>query len=82
MITCREFVDFMMQYLDAELPADERAEFERHVSDCPPCGIYLEQYRDTVTLGKAVCRDPEGPVPEEVPEDLVSAILAARGGSD
>ena len=78
MITCREFVDFLMQYLDAELEGGQRTEFERHISACPPCETYLDQYRDTVALGKSICDDPEGPVPEEVPEALVNAILAAR----
>ena len=78
MITCREFVDFLMRYLDRELPASERAEFERHISDCPPCEVYLDQYRDTVRLEKTICPEPEGEVPEGVPEELVAAILAAR----
>ena len=78
MISCREFVDFLMRYLDEELPAGERSDFEQHIADCPPCGTYLEQYRDTVALEKAICPDPEGPVPEDVPEELVSAILSAR----
>jgi len=80
-ITCREFVDFLMQYLDRELVSEQSEAFESHIRDCPPCGVYLDQYRDTIALGKMVCRDPEGPVPEEVPEELVNAILAARSRS-
>ena len=78
MIRCREFVDFLMSYLDEELPADQREAFEEHIRACPPCGVYLDQYRDTVALGKTICQDPEGPVPDDVPENLVQAILAAR----
>jgi anti-sigma factor RsiW len=77
-MTCREFVEFLMAYLDAELPKDERTVFEEHMSDCPACLDYLDSYRETVALGQQVCWDPEGPVPEEVPEELVRAIVAAR----
>ena len=78
MITCREFVDFLMDYLEESLPEAERRVFELHMDACPSCVTYLDTYRETVRLGREICRDPEGPVPEEVPEGLVQAILAAR----
>jgi anti-sigma factor RsiW len=77
-MTCRELVDFLMEYLDGELPEDSRRVFEEHVGFCPPCKAYLDTYRDAVALGQGVCADPEGPVPVDVPERLVQAILAAR----
>ena len=52
------------------------------MDECPSCITYLDTYRETIRLGKAVCADPEGPVPEDVPDQLVRAILAARRGSD
>ena len=80
MMKCREFVEFLMAYDEGELPEDQRRLFEQHMSDCPPCVTYLETYRETVRLGHQVCRDPEGPPPEDVPEGLIQAILAARKG--
>ena len=77
-MNCRDFVDFLMAYLDGELPEAQRATFDQHMTDCPPCLTYLETYRDTVSLGKSVCKDAEAPVPEDVPETLVAAVLAAR----
>ncbi len=77
---CQEFVDFLMDYLDGELPEGERATFEEHMDECPPCVTYLDTYAETLRLGRTLCRDPEGPVPEDVPEGLVRAILAARKG--
>jgi anti-sigma factor RsiW len=77
-VNCREFVEFMMGYLDAELSERQRVVFEAHMGDCPGCVTYLDTYRETVRLGREICADPEGPVPDDVPEDLVRAILAAR----
>ena len=51
--TCREFVDFIMEYLDGELPSDVHTPFERHISLCPACDRYLRQYRATVVAGRA-----------------------------
>jgi len=77
-MTCREFIDFLMEYLSGELSARERAEFERHLADCPDCSAYLRSYEETIKLGKAVFADPDASVPVEVPEKLVQAILASR----
>lgn len=75
---CREFVDFLGSYIDGELQGESRRVFERHLNACPPCMTYMRTYEQTVELGRCACEDPCGPVPENVPEDLVSAILAAR----
>ncbi len=76
-MTCQQFVDFILGYLDRELSDAEHSTFEQHVELCPPCLAYLETYRDTVALGRA-CADPDGPVPGDVPEELVNAVLGAR----
>ncbi len=74
-ITCRQLIDFIMSYQDDELPSDERAEFDRHLAVCPSCVNYLKTYEKTVLLTKVAADDP---VPADVPESLVHAILAAR----
>jgi anti-sigma factor RsiW len=77
-MTCREFVDFLMDYLGGELPADQRAEFEKHIRRCPPCVAFMKTYEETIRLGKSCCEHPDDPIPAKVPEDLVQAILAAK----
>jgi mycothiol system anti-sigma-R factor len=77
-ITCKEFVDFLMAYLDRELSGVQRSTFEDHLDECPPCKNYLDSYRETVALGRGCCAPDDAPVPEDVPEALVKAILAAR----
>ena len=77
-MNCREFVDFLMSYIDGELPSEQQLIFERHLGDCPSCQDYLDSYRETVRLGRNVCDSPEGRVPEDAPAELVQAILAAR----
>jgi len=76
-MTCRQLIDFIGAYRDNELPAMERAEFDRHLAVCPSCVAYLNTYEKTVTLS----RKSDEPIPADVPEALINAILAARGGS-
>ena len=77
-MTCREFADFMADYLAGELPADARAEFDLHLGLCVNCRKYLTGYEATVKLGRAAFEDESSALPPDVPEPLVKAILAAR----
>ena len=77
-MTCREFADFIADFLDNALPAAERQRFERHLSVCPNCVRYLDGYQQSIALGKGAFDDAEAPVPGDVPEDLVQAILTSR----
>lgn len=80
-LTCSEFIDFIMAWLDGELAPEPRRAFAEHLALCPDCVDYLESYQRTVALGKAAWEAPgDAPVPDEVPEALVQAVLAARRG--
>ena len=77
---CDEFLDFLMSYLDGELPSERRQVFDAHLAQCPDCVTYMNTYRETQRLEAQLLREPRGAlVPAEVPDDPVQAILAARG---
>jgi anti-sigma factor RsiW len=76
-LTCRELIDFLDDYVANALPESQRALFDDHLGRCAACLRYLRGYQGTlraVALGFA----PDAGAPAEVPEELVSAILAAR----
>ncbi|MFQ5718500.1 MAG: anti-sigma factor family protein [Acidobacteriota bacterium] len=75
MMTCREFVDFLMAYLNDELPAAQRDAFRAHISDCPPCVNFLDTYKITLDLEKEAYREIDC---ADLPPQLVKAILAAK----
>ncbi len=76
-MTCEELIEFLMSYIDGELAAVEKDRFDEHLSLCPDCSHYLASYRETIRLGKMICQGNET-LPENIPEDLVEAILEAR----
>ena len=78
MITCREFDEFIDAYLDRELPPRQRRVFELHLKICRNCRAYLDAYRCTIEVAKRVVDDLDRPVPDEVPEEFIKAILAAK----
>ncbi len=78
-MNCREFTEFLHEYLFDNLPAVERAEFEKHLAECPWCVAYLDSYRKTVQLEQtALSTAEDGPPPADAPEELIQAILRAR----
>jgi anti-sigma factor RsiW len=77
-VTCQEFIDFLMAYLDGELAPEATAVFEKHMQLCSPCVDYLESYKSTVAMGRQACADKDAEVPSDVPEGLLKAILEAR----
>jgi anti-sigma factor RsiW len=74
-MTCREVLDFLLDYLDGNLSSAQRAVFEEHLAVCTACVAYLHNYQQAVKLGKATAAQDNG---GDIPEDLVQAILLAR----
>ena len=77
-LSCKEFFEFMMAYCDQELSAAVREKFAEHMKLCPPCGDYLDSYKDSVKLSRACCHEHAAEKVPAPPEELVQAILAAR----
>ena len=75
-IPCSEVIEFLWAYVADELPEDKLTEFERHLAVCPSCRAYLSTYRKTLELETGAFQGEEGEG-EELPEDLVSAVMGA-----
>ncbi|HKQ63156.1 MAG TPA: zf-HC2 domain-containing protein [Candidatus Polarisedimenticolaceae bacterium] len=75
-MTCREFIEILIDYLDGELGPEQLATIDGHLAVCPDCVNYLHSYRRTVELEKAAMQEPatDG-IEREVPEELVARIL-------
>ncbi len=76
MITCREFEDFMIDYLENELPERQKRVFEFHLKVCRECRDYLAAYTRVIEVSNKVAKARDD-LPD-VPEDFIKAILAAR----
>lgn len=77
-ISCKELIDFLWAYVSEELSAEERHEFDRHLQVCPSCVAYLDSYKKTIEMEKTMVSELGDQGCEDVPEDLVQAVLKAR----
>lgn len=73
-VTCREMLTFLAEYLSGVLPPVRRAAFDDHLSRCPECVAYINNYQAIMGLAKRASE----PLPDEVPGDLVRALVATR----
>jgi len=76
-MTCKEIIEFLADYLDGTLPWRQRLSFHVHLLFCQHCRQYLASYATTVRVTKSLGGQTEQTV-EDIPDELVRAILSAR----
>ena len=76
-MTCRDAAEFLVDYIDGDLPPLVHRQFEEHLMECPDCVAYLRAYRDTIRLTAAAGDEDLMPA---MPEELVRAIVSAARG--
>ena len=77
MMTCRELAELLCDFIEGELTADQRRHIEEHLCDCPPCVIYVETYRLTITMTRKL---PSAPLPPQLAERLRAVMDAHSKG--
>ena len=71
MLTCKDFMRELSDYLDASLDAQLRAKLEEHISECPNCWVIADTTRRTIQIYKGM---DAVPVPADVQERLMAAL--------
>ncbi len=69
MLTCREFDEFIVDYLDYELPWSTQVSMCWYELLCSKCRAYLADYRRTIELGQL-----NGPRNEPIGDELKTAV--------
>ena len=72
-MVCREVVEVLIDYVDGDMTVEHRALFERHLCGCLQCFAYLETYRATIRLTRAL------PKCEPLPPALEARLRAMLG---
>jgi predicted anti-sigma-YlaC factor YlaD len=66
---CRDFCNYISDYLDGEMCGEDCRLLEEHLEVCPPCQLMYESLRTTVEL----CQRG---VSAEIPDDVRSRLRA------
>ena len=74
-LSCREIVELVTDYLEGDLDADTATALEVHLELCPGCVRYLDQIRETVATLGGVSSDN---LSNEVQAGLLEAFREVR----
>jgi len=71
LLTCKDFLQELSDYLDEKTDEELRAKLEKHMAECPNCWVVCDTTRRTIQVykgqGKACC----------IPEDVQNRLMAA-----
>ena len=71
MLTCKDFLGELSDYLDETIDAELRNKLERHITECPNCWVIADTTRKTIRVYKGM--DPH-PLPLDVESRLMRAL--------
>jgi anti-sigma factor RsiW len=75
MISCRELVALLCDYVADELPPDRRDHIDEHLRDCPSCAAYLQSYTVVIQMTRAL---PAAPLPPGLARRVAEALARHR----
>ena len=71
MLTCKEFLQELSDYLDENVDAEIRAKLEHHITECPNCWVVCDTTKKTIQIYRGV--DPYQ-MPAGVHDRLITAL--------
>ncbi len=71
MLTCKQFLEELNEFLDETAAAELRPELEAHLEACPNCWVICDTTKKTIQIYKGV--DPY-PLPDGVHSRLLAAL--------
>jgi len=71
LLTCKDFLSELSDYLDEKIDAELRAKLESHITECPNCWVIADTTRKTIQIYKGM--EP-CPIPPDVESRLMKAL--------
>lgn len=70
MLTCKEFLVELNDYLDETVDVELRRRLEAHITECPNCFVICDTTKKTIHVYK-------GMQPQTIPEDVHARLMKA-----
>jgi len=75
MISCRELITLLGDYVSDDLPPERRDHIDKHLGRCPSCLAYFESYTTVIKLTGQL---PAAPLPQHLAQRLLAALAAEQ----
>ncbi len=70
LLTCKDFLRELSDYLDESADVEVRKKLEKHIAECPNCWVITDTTRKTIKIYKGMDAVP-------IPGDVESRLMAA-----
>jgi anti-sigma factor RsiW len=70
LLTCKQFLQELNDYLDPNTDAEMKRRLESHVTECPNCFVIVDTTQKTLQIYKGI-------EPQSIPEDVKTRLLKA-----
>ncbi len=70
MLTCKDFLRWLNEYVDETADTETRVHLEEHVKACPNCWVIFDTTKKTIQVYK-------GMEAQTLPDDVQSRLMAA-----
>lgn len=77
--TCKRITDLVRDYFDDRLSPTRKRDFRRHLRICPDCVGFLNTYKETVALTRAI---DVSDMPPAVRENILTFLRRRLGQTD
>jgi anti-sigma factor RsiW len=71
LLTCKDFLSELSDYLDENLDAEVRSKLEKHMTECPNCWVIADTTRKTIKIYKGM---EQYSIPADVESRLMKAL--------
>jgi len=71
LLTCKQFLEELSEYLDETIEPQIREKLERHIAECPNCWVICDTTKKTVQIYKGM---ESYSLPREVEARLMDAL--------
>jgi anti-sigma factor RsiW len=71
LLTCKQFLEELSEYLDENLDPEAKAALEKHISECPNCFVVCDTTKKTIRVYRGM---DSYPMPGDVEKRLMAAL--------
>jgi anti-sigma factor RsiW len=71
LLTCKEFLAELSDFLDERTDAEIKSKLERHISECPNCWVICDTTKKTISVYKGM---KSCSIPDDVHARLIAAV--------
>ena len=77
-MNCLDYVDLISDYIENDLPEEEKSLFEEHFSGCEDCKSFLRSFQSSLEVVEYLKNEPCPPIVEQKLQQMIGKRLKEK----